>query len=79
MIRPRDILDKKGLISNGEKQIYEKLKRIRKDMPYEGSPNLNGHLVPMDSLIESAFNSDLNEAWGDYELSARVGYPTEAS
>jgi hypothetical protein len=71
MIRPRSILEKQGIISNNEKKIHEDLKRIRgcEEMPYKDDPNLNGHLVPMDSLIESAFNTERNAVWGKYKMS----------
>ena len=32
-------------------------------IPYEGDENLNGHLIYMDSLVESAFNSMNDEEW----------------
>lgn len=72
MIRPRSLYG--GVISNGERRAYQQLKQLRGGtLPYEGDPSLNGHLVPMDSLIESCFNSEENNKWADYRL--EVGNP----
>jgi len=81
MINPREYLHTKyGKIPNGEQQVYNKLKRIRDGViPYEGNSNLNGHLVPMDSLLESAFNTGRNEQWQSYFMSAYAPDVTQQS
>lgn len=42
-------------------------------IPYENDENLNGHLVFMDSLVESAFNTSKNTEWNKNQLN--IGDP----
>lgn len=78
MLRPRNLV--KGRISNGEMRAYEQLKRMRGGVvPYADDESLNGHLVPMDSLIESCFNSEENDVWAEYRLSVRNPAVSECS
>ena len=67
-INPRDMLDpKKGEICEAEMKVYEKMLKMRDGViPYEGDENLNGHLIFMDSLVESAFDSAKDSVWSKY-------------
>ena len=79
MINPRLIAHAEtGKISNGEMHIYNKLLRLRDgEIPYENDSNLDGHLVPMDSLLESAFNTNRNDDWKSYKISLMQPQVTE--
>ena len=45
-------------------------------IPYENDENLNGHLVFMDSLVESAFNTSKNTEWNKKFSSRSMTEPT---
>lgn len=78
MTRPRELYG--GMISNGEKRAYQQLKQLRGGkLPYEGDPSLKGHLVPMDSLIESCFNSEEHSKWANYKLEVKNPMVSECS
>ena len=76
MLRPRELLGP-GEISLGEQKVYDELIRLRGGQNKAFSQH--GLHVPIDSLIESAFNSEENHYWEAYELSLRQPQVSECS
>ena len=73
MLNPRKLIDRsKGLLSFGEQHVYDQLKSI-------GQKPKDIALFEVDSLMESAFNTEQNDEWGNYNLSVRNPQITEVS
>lgn len=64
MLRPRlHLIDRqKGELSLGEKKVFDQIGRLK------GNEVQDPKMFRMDSLVESAFNTEANEEWEAYKF-----------
>ena len=75
MLRPRKhLIDRrKGDLSLGEKKVFDQIGRLK------GNEVQDPRMFRMDSLVESAFNTEANEEWEAYKFRLRQPQVSECS